>query len=107
MGLKIWLIILSLGAITLLERTSFIIIFSRWEMPEWLRRALNYVPVAAFAALIAPAIFHVEGSLNLSPLRPEIIAAIVGIAITWRGYGILPTIIGGMLTLWGMRWLIS
>ena len=102
--MKIWLIILTLGAVTFLQRSSFILWLSRWEMPQWLQRALNFVPAAVFSALIAPAILRTDNSLDISLLNPKLLAACVATLVAWHYRSILPTIISGMIALWAVTW---
>lgn len=104
--MNVWLVILLVGAFTFLERSSFILLFSRWEMPNWLRGALRFVPAAVFSALIAPTILRTEGSLDISLLNPKLLAALVAIVVASRGGSILLTIIAGMLALWAVTWAI-
>ena len=54
--LKLWLVILVVGALNYLSRLSFIAFFARRSMPPLLARALRYVPAAMLTALIVPMI---------------------------------------------------
>lgn len=98
--MKIWLVILLIGTLTLLERASFILLFSRWEMPTWIRRALRFVPAAVFSALITPAILRTDGNLDLSLLNPKLLAALIAAIVAWYRQSILWTIVSGMVALW-------
>ena len=55
-ALKLWLVILAVGAINYSSRLSFIAFFARRTMPPLLARALRYVPAAMLTALIVPMI---------------------------------------------------
>ena len=54
--LKLWIVILAVGALNYASRLSFIAFFARRTMPPLLARALRYVPAAMLAALIVPMI---------------------------------------------------
>ncbi|MGL1334906.1 AzlD domain-containing protein, partial [Vibrio parahaemolyticus] len=41
-------------AATLLIRASFLVFGQRLAFPDWLNRALHYVPAAVLSALVAP-----------------------------------------------------
>ena len=105
--MKVWLVILFLGGLTFFGRTSFILWFSHWDMPFWLQKALRFVPVAAFSALIAPAILRPDGDLDLSLLNPKLLAALAAIGVAWYGRNIILTVVFGMLTLWLATWFLA
>lgn len=106
--MKFWLIVLMLGALTLFGRTSFILLFSNWQTPAWFQKSLRFVPVAAFSAIVAPAVLRsTDGSLELSLLTPKILAALVTIVVAYVGRNILLTIAFGMGTLWLATWLLA
>jgi branched-subunit amino acid transport protein len=67
-GLNGWslIVILGLAAITVLTRSFFFISKREWPLPNWVRRGLQYAPLAALAAVIAPDILMTAG--HLSPL---------------------------------------
>lgn len=46
--MKIWLILLLGGLATYLTRLSMILLFTHWQIPPWLGRALRLVPAAVF-----------------------------------------------------------
>ena len=54
--LKLWVVIVVVGALNYLSRLSFIALFARRSMPPLLARALKYVPAAMLTALILPMI---------------------------------------------------
>ena len=114
--LTIWLLILSVGAITYAARMSFIAFFARRAMPPWLAEALKHVPVAMITAIIVPSIAFVSpGTLRLDPGNAKLMAALAAGAVAWwsgtsrasnnpnpmivRQSAVL-TIAAGMLVLW-------
>ena len=52
--LKLWAVILIVGALNYLSRLSFIALFARRQVPPLLGRAFRYVPAAMLTALIVP-----------------------------------------------------
>ena len=74
-ALKLWVVILAVGAINYASRLSFIAFFARRTMPPLLARALRYVPAAMLMALIVPMI--VTPAAGVEAINPRIPAAIV------------------------------
>lgn len=104
--MNFWLLIIIIGALTMAERLSFILLLGQGDIPIWARKALQYVPVTALTALALPAIIITDHSIELS-INPKILAAIVAILVAWRTKNILMTISAGMVTFWIMRALMS
>ena len=106
-ALKLWVVILAVGAINYGSRLSFIAFFARRTMPPVLARALRYVPAAMLTALIVPMIF--APGAGLGAFNPKIPAAIVAAAVAWRTHSSLMTMLAGMATLWllqaAMTWM--
>ena len=97
--MNVWLIIIITGVITYAIRLSFIVLFEHREVPPSLRRWLKYVPPAVFAAIIFPEIFVQNGSLEISPYNPRLIAGLIAIIVAWRTRNVLLTILIGMTVL--------
>ena len=60
-ALKLWVVIVAVGAINYASRLSFIAFFARRTMPPLLARALRYVPPAMLMALIVPMVVAPAG----------------------------------------------
>lgn len=90
---KIILIILLMAVITYLTRFPMLLLGSRMEMPDWLRRGLTMVPVGVFSSLtIPPILFHTrEGSWSPEYLVAGIISLAVGL---WRKQIVLALLSG-------------
>ena len=95
-----WLLFLAIGLGTFLLRFLFIYLFGKIEMPDWLRRALRFVPAAALAALVFPALTHPAGHLNLSLTNFRLLAGLGGAIVAWRTRSVLLTILIGLALLW-------
>ena len=97
-ALKLWAIILVVGALNYASRLSFIAIFSRRSMPPLLARALRFVPAAMLTALIVPMVVTPAGALD--PAGPRVAAALVAAAVAFRARSTLATLVAGMAALW-------
>jgi len=69
-------------------------------MPEWLRRALRFVPASVLAALVFPALTYPDGGLDLSLGNVRLLAGIGGALVAWRTKNVLWTIVVGMVLFW-------
>jgi len=97
-ALKLWAIIVLVGALNYASRLSFIAIFARRSIPPLLARALKYVPAAMLTALIVPMVVMPSGAIE--PLSPRVVAALVAAAVAFRARNTLATLVAGMLALW-------
>jgi branched-subunit amino acid transport protein len=95
--LKLWVVIVAVGAINYASRLSFIAFFARRTMPPLLARALRYVPPAMLMALIVPMVAPDGG---IEAINPRIPAAIVAGIVAWRTRSSLKTMVAGMAALW-------
>ena len=107
MALSLWGIMLGIGLLTYLTRLSFIALHNRWEPPPIFRKALHYVPVAVLTAIVVPELLMHEGTLNLSPLNPRLIAGALAIFIAWRTRNTVLTIVIGMAAFWLVQYLVA
>ncbi len=96
--LKLWIVIVAVGALNYASRLSFIAFFARRSMPPLLARALKYVPAAMLAALIVPMI--VAPAAGADPVNPKIPAALIAGAVAWATKSTPKTLAAGMGALW-------
>jgi branched-subunit amino acid transport protein len=93
-------VIVGLAAVTVLTRCFFFISSRPWHLPHWAQRGLQYAPIAALAAVIAPELVMTQGQLIASWQDARIYGAAAGIAFYfWRrgaGQAVLGTIVVGM-----------
>ena len=99
-GISIWLLFLALALGTFALRLSFIYLFGKIEMPDWLRRALRFVPASVLAALVLPALTYPAGTLDLTLGNVRLLAGIGGALVAWRTKNVLWTIAVGMVLFW-------
>ncbi len=95
-----WLVLAAGGLLTFTTRFSFIYLLGRAGVPEWLRRALRYVPPAVLTAIIFPEILLVDGALSVSLENFRLLAGIAAALMAWRTKNALLTVVVGMLILW-------
>lgn len=88
---------LGLGLATLAFRLGFAELRGRASMPAGLHRALAWVPVAALAAIVAPALAPASGS---PPIGAVLLAALVAGAIAYRTRNLLASVGLGMAVYW-------
>ena len=93
--MELALLILGMALVTYATRYSMIVILGRWQVPRTVTLALTYVPMAAFAAIIAPEVLLHQGEIAL--VNARFVAAVLVAALTRH---ILLTIAVGMGTLW-------
>ena len=101
--LKLWAVILVVGALNYASRLSFIAIFARRRVPALLERAFRYVPAAMLTALVLPMVIDVTPQ-GLHPHTPKVIAAVIATVVAWFKLGTLGTLGVGMAALWLLNW---
>lgn len=93
-------VIAGLTLVTVLTRCFFFISSKPWSLPRWVQRGLQYAPIAALAAVIAPEVLTVQGHFIVSWQDARIFG--VGAGVVWffwrrgRGQAVLGTIAIGM-----------
>ena len=105
--LKLWAVIVAVGALNYLSRLSFIALFARASIPALLARALRFVPAAMLTALIVPMVVDAPGAAAL--LDPKAGAALLAAAVAFATRSTLKTLAVGMGALWllqaAARWI--
>jgi branched-subunit amino acid transport protein len=99
-ALKLWVVIVAVGALNYLSRLSFIAFFASREMPPLLARALKFVPAAMLTALVLPMVLTPSAAGVLAGFNPRIPAAVVAAIVAWYTHSTLKTLGAGMATLW-------
>lgn len=98
-----WLVVWVVGAGTFAFRVSFILLLGRVdEVPPGFVRALEFVPPAVLAALVAPAVLAPEGTLALGPGNHRLAAGAVAAAVAYRTENMLATLLAGLGVLVGL-----
>jgi branched-subunit amino acid transport protein len=104
--MEIAFLIAGMTVVTYTIRYSMIVILGRWVIPPLAHRALRFVPIAAFAAIIAPGLVSnsnsMLGDLDLSRL----IAAGLAIMVAVITRQMLLTIAVGMGAMWIIQYIL-
>ena len=91
-----WLTLAGMVAVTFASRYAGLV--RRTELPEFWVRFLHFVPIAVFAALIAPSL---EGSRGEGGIRFAA-AGLAGV-VAWRTRHLALTIAVGLAAFWLLR----
>lgn len=93
-------VIVGLTVVSVITRGFFFISSSDWALPPWAQRGLQYAPIAALAAVIAPEMVMTHGELITTWKDARLFATASGLAFFyWRqgaGQAVLGTILSGM-----------
>jgi branched-subunit amino acid transport protein len=99
--ITLWSVLVAAGLCTYFLRLSFIVLLGRGdEIPDKAEIALEYVPPAVLAALVAPALVYVDGTVALSVGNPRLLAGGVAMGVAWKTKNVAATIGVGIVTLW-------
>jgi branched-subunit amino acid transport protein len=101
-----WLTMLVMGLITYGIRLSMILLLGRIELPANVQAALRLVPPAVLAAIIFPELLRPEGTLDISPGNPRLLAGLIAALVAWRTKNAVLTIAVGMAALWALQAMI-
>jgi branched-subunit amino acid transport protein len=107
MNLPLWLAIFAIGVITFAFRLSFILLFEKVGLPNWLRRALRFVPIAALSAIIAPEIMIQNNAIDFSFFNARLIAGLIASIAALKTRNVFATIAIGMLALWTVQMILG
>lgn len=103
---QIWIIILGIGIGTWVLRFSFMGLVGDRTMPLWFERGLRYVGIGIMPAIVAPLIAWptaTDGAFD--PARFG--AAVATFIVTFWTKNVLYGLIAGLLTLYGLLYLIG
>lgn len=93
------LIILGAALVTFIPRVVPLMILSRFELPEWGKRWLNYVPISVMAALIGQEILMNDGKISSLTNNVELVAAIPTFWIAIKTRSLLGTVLAGIISI--------
>lgn len=97
------LMVAGMMLVTFGVRYPVLALVSKLPMPERLLNALKFIPPAVLAAIVAPAVFMPNGTLDLHFSNAYLIAGSVSALIAWRTRNLLLTIVLGMVVFLGWR----
>ncbi|MGZ9059893.1 MAG: AzlD domain-containing protein [Burkholderiaceae bacterium] len=102
---EIWLVIIGLTLVTILMRSSFLMLGDHFPLPERVQHGLRYAPVCALIALVTPELFLVQGSLDMSIANPKLAAGLAAAVTTLTTRSMIAAMAIGMLTFTALRFL--
>ena len=91
------------GVLTLGIRLSFIALLGRLAMPDWFWRALRFVPIAVFAAIICSEMVSRGSSGIVVASWQRLVAALLAVGVAWRTGNVVLTIALGMAAMWALQ----
>ena len=94
---EIWLILVVAGLLTFIIRLSFIALLGKWSPPEWVKRALRFVPPAVLTAIIFPELLIRDN--HFLPANPRLLAGLFAAVVAWRTKNVILAIAVGMAVL--------
>jgi len=96
----LWMTIAGVSIGTYLLRLSFIELWKWLRVPPLMMRALDYVPAAVLAALVAPALLRSGGAVDISLDNLRLYAGLAAAVVAWYSRNMLLTLVTGMAALW-------
>jgi branched-subunit amino acid transport protein len=87
-----------LGMATVTYATRIAGLWLRASVPPFWKHFLRFVPIAVFAALVAPALPGTRGEAGV-----RILAAVLAAGVSWRFHKLWLGIAVGMAAYWGLR----
>lgn len=97
------LTLLGMVVVTYVIRLSFLVFAHRAAFPDWLAKALRYVPASVLTALIVPMALAPHDAIDFSVHNAWLPGAIVSAAVAFKTNHTLTAIISGFVVygLWG------
>jgi branched-subunit amino acid transport protein len=106
-GSELALAIGGMVAVTYGIRLSFLVFGHRLRFPDWLERALSYVPAAVLTALIVPMALAPQGTIDLSSGNAYLPGTLAAGAVAFVTRHTLAAIVVGFAVYGGWRWLLA
>jgi branched-subunit amino acid transport protein len=94
--MKIWLVIVGVGFVSLLLRSSFLVLWRGQHLPDRLTSSLGLVPAAVLAALIAPDLLVSPVNGAVTVLSPRLFAGLLAAVVAWKTRSVLWTLVVGL-----------
>lgn len=101
--MNLWGLMLVCGLVTFAIRYSFIAAEGHYQPPQWFRRLLPFVPIAALTALTVPELLLMQGEIILGAGNPRLWAGAVAILVAALWRNTLLTIACGFLALLALQ----
>jgi branched-subunit amino acid transport protein len=98
-----WIVIVGAGVVTFLARASFIVFADPQKFPHAFRVALAFVPASVLAAIVVPGLVMPHGTVEFALTNPRLVAGLVAVAVAAKVRNPLPSLVAGMVVLWGLQ----
>ncbi len=95
----LWAIVL-LTLCSILTRCAYLLLGDYFPLPESVRSAMRYAPVAALAAIVVPELFPMAEGGGAGLFNARALAALVAVLLFLRTQNTLSVIAGGMVAFW-------
>lgn len=96
---EVLLIILGSAVVTMIPRVLPLMVMSKLNLPNWLLKWLDFVPIAVISALIGQQLFVVDDAISLSDNYIELLAAIPTFLIAIKTRSLLVTVLSGIIAI--------
>ncbi|MGO0905434.1 AzlD domain-containing protein [Clostridioides difficile] len=96
----IFFIIIGMYVVTYLPRVLPILIFSKKDMPEFLKKIMKFIPVAILTSLTAKDVFFNGDNLYLSVVNPKIISFLIVLLVAYKFKSIGISIVTGVISIY-------
>lgn len=93
--MNIWIIIFGMAVVTYLPRLIPLTTVDEALLPEWIKRALYYVPITVLSAIVGRGILPSEGWLHYT-VDAHLVAGMVAIGIAWFTRNTVLTVVSGV-----------
>ena len=103
---RIWVVMVAVGIGTYFIRYSFLGLVGDRPLPEWLLRALRYVPVAVMPALVAPLVVW-PAATDGHPDPARMLAALAALAVGAAMRSVMGAVFAGMAVLYLALWVLG
>lgn len=102
----IWIAVFAIAIGTYILRSFFLLGIQKiGKLPRRVQMVLSLIPIAVFAALIAPELMHINGNLIVGPTNNRLIAGVIAFVVAWFTESMLLTVGVGMAVLWTLQWI--
>lgn len=104
---NILLIIVGSAVVTFIPRVLPLMVLSRFDLPEWSKRWLHYVPVSVMAALAGQEVFMQDGELSVFTHPADPLAAVITCLVAVKTRSLMSAVVAGIGSIMLLRWLLQ
>lgn len=102
----LWIII-GTAVVTFIPRVLPFIILSRLDLPEWVLKWLEYVPIAVMAALLAQEVLIYENELSFSFQNLKLLAIVPTFITAIITRSLIGTVLVGILSMLILQYVLN